>query len=69
MTKEEFKKQIEHPIDKLATVDIRNGKDADFGFWRRIELSSIITRTLRLCLKYPDLAQEYLDNLPKATMD
>lgn len=69
MTQEDFKKQIEHPIDKLATADIRDGKEAEFVFWRRLELSSTIARTLRLCLKYPDLAQEYLDSLPKATMD
>ena len=31
--------------------------------------SGTITRTLRLCLKYPELAQEYLNSLPKATMD
>ena len=69
MTQEEFKKQIEHPIDKLATADIRNGKEAEFVFWRRLELSATIARTLRLSLRYPDLAQEYLDSLPKATMD
>ena len=69
MTQEDFKKQIEHPIDKLATADIRNGKEAEYVFWRRLELSATIARTLRLCLKYPDLAQEYFDSLPKATMD
>lgn len=69
MTKEEFKKQIEYPIDKLATADIRNGKEAEYVFWRRLDTSSIIARTIRLCLKHSDLAQEYLDSLPKATMD
>ena len=69
MTKEDFKKRIERPIDKLATADIRNGKEAEYVFWRRLELSATIARTLRLCLKYPDLAQEYLDSLPKATME
>ena len=69
MTQEEFKKQIEHPIDKLATADIRNRKEAEYVFWRRLEISSTIARTLRLALRYPDLAQEYLDSLPKATMD
>lgn len=69
MTKEEFKKQIEYPIDKLATADIRNGKEAEYVFWRRLELSATIARTVRLCLKHTDLAQEYLNSLPKATMD
>lgn len=69
MNQEEFKRQIEYPIDKLATADIRNGKEAEYVFWRRLEFSSTIARTIRLCLKHPDLAQEYLDSLPKATMD
>lgn len=69
MNQEEFKRQIEYPIDKLATADIRNGKEAEYVFWRRIDTSAIIGRTIRLCLRFPDLAQEYLDNLPKATMD
>ena len=69
MTKEEFKKQIEHPIDKFGIANVNNGKEAEIVFWRRIELSATIARTLRLSLRYPDLAQEYLDSLPKATMD
>lgn len=69
MNQEEFKRQIEYPIDKLATADIRNSKEAEWVFWRRIDTSAIIGRTIRLCLKHPDLAQEYLDSLHKATMD
>lgn len=69
MTQEEFKTQIEHPIDKLGIANVNNAKEAEIVFWRRLELSATMTRTIRLCLKYPDLAQEYLDSLPKATMD
>lgn len=69
MTQEEFKKQIERPIDKLATPDISNAKEFEMLFWRKIELSATISRTLRLCLEHPDLAKEYLDSLPKTTMD
>lgn len=69
MTKEEFKKQIEHPIDKIGIANVNNAKEAEWAFWRRIETSAIIGRTIRLCLKHPDLAKEYLDSLPKATMD
>ena len=69
MTKEEFKKQIEHPIDKYKNANTDSFEETECVFWRRIELSSTIARTMKLCLKYPDLAQEYLDNLPKATMD
>lgn len=66
---QKFKKAIEYPIDKLATADIRNAKEAEIVFWRRLDLSEAIARTARLCLRYPDLAKEYLDGLPKATMD
>lgn len=69
MNQEEFKKQIEHPIDKLGIANVNNAKEAEWVFWKRIELRSIIARTIRLCLQHPDLAKEYLDSLPKATMD
>ena len=32
-------------------------------------IRATISRTLRLSLEYPELAKEYLDSLPKATMD
>lgn len=69
MNQEEFKKQIEHPIDKIGIANVNNAKEAEWVFWRRIETSAIIGRTVRLCLQYPDLAKEYLDSLPKVTMD
>jgi hypothetical protein len=69
MTQEDFKKQIEHPIDKLGIANVNNAKEAEWVFWRRLETSAIIARTLRLALQHTDLAQEYLDSLPKATMD
>ena len=69
MTQEEFKKQIEYPIDKLGIANVNNAKEAEWVFWRRLEVSAIIARTLRIALKYQDLSQEYLDSLPKATMD
>lgn len=69
MTQEEFKKQIEHPIDKLGFANVNSAKESERLFWRSLELLSTITRTLKLALQHPDLAQEYLDSLPKATMD
>lgn len=62
MTKEEFKKQIEYPLNHFIT-----NEDADF--WKSIHTKATIERTLRLALQYQNLAQEYLDSLPKATMD
>lgn len=62
MTQEEFKKQIEHPLNSFIPME-------DVRFWTGIHIKATIGRTLRLALQYPDLAQEYLDSLPKATMD
>lgn len=56
MTKEKFKDLIEAP----TRVD---------DFWLRIKIKSVIARTLRLTLQNPELAQEYLDNLPKAVCE
>ena len=57
MNLEDFKKQIEHPI--------RWGKDFD----EEMAIKATIQRTLRLALKYPELVKEYLETLPKTTMD
>ena len=54
MTQEQFKDLIEAPVN--------NEKE----FWNRIRIKSVISRTLRLTLQYPDFAQQYLDSLPKA---
>ena len=58
MTKEDFKKKIEYSLNHFIT-----NKDMS------IHIKATIGRTLRLALQYPNLAQEYLDSLPKATMD
>ena len=57
MDLETFIGQIEYPI--------RWGKDFD----EEMAIKATIQRTLRLVLRYPELAQEYADQLPKATMD
>ena len=62
MTRGEFKKQIEYPLKHFTTNE-------DVHFWERNHIKATIGRTLRLALRYPNLAQEYLDSLPKTTMD
>ena len=62
MTREEFKKQIEYTINHFTTNE-------DVHFWESIYIKATIERTLRLALQYPNLAQEYLDSLPKATIN
>ena len=62
MTREEFKKQIEYSLNHFITNE-------DVHFLESIYIKATIERTLRLALQYPNLAQEYLDSLPKATMN
>ena len=57
MTREEFKKQIEYPLNHYVY------------FEENINIKATIEQTLRLALQYPNLAQEYLDSLPKATIN
>ena len=54
MTQEKFKDLIEAPAN--------HEKD----FWTKTTVSAVIGRTVRLTLQYPEVAQEYLDSLPKA---
>ena len=54
MTQEQFKDLIESPVNH------------EKEFWNRISIKGAISRTLRLTLQYPDIAQQYLDSLPKA---
>ena len=54
MDKNKFKDLIEAPANR------------EKDFWTRITVSAAIGRTVTLTLQYPELAQEYLDSLPKA---
>ena len=56
MDKEQFKKSVEKHV-------MHN------DFWTRIAFKATIIRTIRLTLKYPKLAQEYLGELPKAVCE
>jgi hypothetical protein len=71
MTQEIFKQQIELFVDryqeKMRTAKTKAEKDAIFE--DLILIKGTISRTLRLCFQYPDLAKEYMENQPKATMD
>ena len=60
MTIQEFKKQIEYPLNHFITNE---------DVWERNHIKATIGRTLRLALQYPNLAQEYLESFPKAAMD
>lgn len=53
MTAEHFKQLIEAPV--LRKED----------FLEKVCTRGIIQRSVRIALQYPDMAQEYLDSLPK----
>jgi hypothetical protein len=55
MDKDKFKLYIEFP-----------SKRESLSFLDKIYLRGVIQRTVRITLQYPELAQGYLDSLPKA---
>ena len=70
MTQEVFKQQIEHFVNRYQNKMAGASLAEQAAYREDISLiKATIARTLRLCLKYPELAQEYLNSLPKATMD
>lgn len=70
MTQEVFKQQIEHFVNRYKNKMESASYTEQAKYREDISLiKATIARTLRLCLQNPELAQEYLDSLPKATMD
>ena len=71
MTQEIFKQQIELFVDryqeKMRSAKTKAEKDAIFE--DLILIKGTIARTLRLCCQHPDLAKEYMESQPKATID
>ena len=66
MDKDKFKDLIEAPANS-AKSNTRADVSAyeSYGNAKQVFLRALIGRTVRLTLQYPELAQEYLDNLPK----
>jgi hypothetical protein len=54
MTQDTFKQLIEAPVE---------GKNE---FLEKVCTRGVIQRSVRIALQYPEMAQEYLDNLPKS---
>ena len=71
MEKIDFKELIEQPLRANDRRMINAESCAEQEFYRsnNITLSACISRTIRLCLKYPEQAKQYYDSLPKAIMD
>lgn len=71
MTQEIFKQQIELFVDryqqKMRTAKTKSEQNAILD--DIILIKGTIARTLRLCCQYPELAKEYMESQPKATID
>ena len=52
--------------DKFKELIEAQTKRESLSFLDKICLRGVIQRTVRITLQYPELAQEYLDSLPKA---
>lgn len=68
MTQEKFKEQIERPLSSIKNF-ITGDYSNTVEFWTKIHIKSTISNTIRLALKYPELAQQYLNQQPKAICD
>jgi hypothetical protein len=71
MTQKDFNRQIELFVNCYQDQALcANTREKQMKYREAVNLvKATISRSLRLCLQYPELAQEYLDSLPKATMD
>lgn len=71
MTNDTFKSLIEAPVFRIEKEmdTAKSSKEYDNLFWGKMRVKSVIARTMRLTLQYPEFAKAYLESLPKATMD
>ena len=67
----DFKELIEQPLrtNDRGMINAESCVEQEFYRSNNITLKACISRTVRLCLQYPEQAKQYYDSLPKATMD
>lgn len=65
MDKDKFKELIEAPANyrEFPTCDVSATRT--YSSAKNVFIRALIGRTVRITLQYPELAQEYLDSLPK----
>ena len=68
MSEINFKDLIEAPIDYLVEKP-EVSATRSYGGAKKIFFKSLIFRTVRLTLQYPELAKEYLESFPKAVCE
>ena len=67
MTQEQFKDLIEAPSKSIHDIiDVRSTGVPMSNTIFKVFTKSLIARTVRLTLQYPEEAQEYFDSLSKA---
>lgn len=66
MNKHKFKELIEAPANyrEFSVCDVAATRT--YSGAKKVFIKALIGRTVRIVLQYPELAQEYLDSLPKA---
>lgn len=71
MENKDFKDLIEDPlrVNKQRMILAKSYREQEIYRSNNIVLGACISRTIRLCLQYPEQAKQYYDSLPKATMD
>ena len=71
MTLESFKRQIEFTlrVNNQKVINANCYEEQEFHRSYGITLRAAISVALRLSLQFPELAKQYYDSLPKATMD
>lgn len=71
MSEIDFKSLIEAPIEHLVEKPGVSSVSATRSYEgaKKIFFKSLIFRTVRLTLQYPELAKEYLESFPKAVCE
>lgn len=71
MSEINFKSLIEAPIDYLVEKPSVSSVSATRSYEgaKKIFFKSLIFRTVRLTLQYPELAKEYIESFPKAVSE
>lgn len=67
----DFKDLIEAPlrVNKQRVIHAESYREQEIYHSNNVTLRTCISRTIRLCLQYPEQAKQYYDSLPKATMN
>ena len=67
MDKDKFKELLEAPVNYCKESSVCDvSATRTYSGAKKVFIRALIGRTVRIVLQYPELAQEYLNSLPKA---